>query len=229
MSNDRADKTGVIRVLLADDQDLLRRGLAMMLGMETDIKIVGQASTGEQAVHLATELKPDIILMDIKMPNMNGIAATRAITRALPQTQIVILTTYDTDDLVFGAIRAGAHGYLLKDASENEVLDVVRAVHRGESRMHPSIARKVIDEFARTASLVAQPESEPQMEHLSEREQGLLQLIANGKTNREIAETLFLTEGTVKNYISRIMEKLHANDRTQLAIKALRSGMARLE
>lgn len=218
-----------IRVLVVDDQDLIRRGLTMMLQMEEDIDIVAQAGDGEAAVQLAQRLKPNIVLMDIKMPRMNGIQATRAITQALPQTQVVILTTYDTDDLVFDAIRAGAQAYLLKESSEEEVMEVIRSVNRGESRIDPSIARKVMDEFRRVSTPITIKADEPPIEQLTERETEILNLLANGKTNKDIAEVLYLTEGTVKNYVSKIMAKLHINDRTQLAIKALRTGMAKLD
>ncbi len=218
-----------IRVLVVDDQDLIRRGLTMMLQMEEDIDIVSQASDGEAAVQLAQRLKPDIVLMDIKMPRMSGIQATRAITQSLPHTQVVILTTYDTDDLVFDAIRAGAQAYLLKESSEEEVMEVIRSVNRGESRIDPSIARKVMDEFRRVSTPITIKADEPPIEQLTEREAEILNLLANGKTNKDISEALYLTEGTVKNYVSKIMAKLHINDRTQLAIKALRTGMAKLD
>ncbi len=219
-----------IRVLIAEDQDLVRRGLSMMLQLEDDIEIVGQACNGQQAFELAKQLIPDIVLMDIKMPVLNGIQATRAIVTALDNTQVIVLTTYDTDNFVFEAIRAGAQAYLLKESPESEVLEVIRAVWRGESRIDPTIARKLLDEFRRTSPIAPQSgdDDQPQCETLTQRDNEILQLIANGKSNLEIAAELFLTEGTVKNYVSRVMAKLHSNDRTQLAIKALKSGMARL-
>jgi len=220
-----------IRVLVTDDQELIRRGLTMMLEMEDDIDIVGQASDGTQAVELAERYQPDVVLMDLKMPRMNGIEATRAITQALPKTRVVILTTYDSEDMVFDAIRAGAQAYLLKESSEADVLHVIHLVHAGESLMSPSIAHKVMDAF-RQGSLplpLAPNADEPPLEALTAREAEILDLIANGKTNRDISETLYLTEGTVKNYVTSIMSKLHTNDRTQLAVKALRTGMAKLK
>ncbi len=222
-----------IRILVVDDQDLIRRGVAMMLQMEPDMVVLGQAADGAQAIELARQLKPDVILMDLKMPRVSGIEATRTITAEFPATQVVVLTTYDTDDMVFDAVRAGAHAYLLKDAGEDEILDVVRGVHRGESRLDPNIARKVMDEFRRSTLSLKRDAStrgdERPIEALTERENEILGLITNGKANAEIAAQLFLTEGTVKNYVSKIMAKLHANDRTQLAIKALRSGLAKLD
>ena len=222
-----------IRILVVDDQTLIRRGIALMLQMEADLSVVGQAADGAQAVELARQLEPDVILMDLKMPRMDGIAATRAITTMLPHTQVVVLTTYDTDDMVFDAVRAGANAYLLKDADEAEILDVIRGVHRGESWLDPTIARKVMDEFRRSTSHIKRasthPPDAPPVEDLTERETEILSLITNGKTNLEIAEQIFLTEGTAKNYVSKIMGKLHANDRTQLAVKALRNGLAKLD
>ena len=146
-----------IRVLVVDDQDLIRRGLTMMLQMEDDIEVVGQARDGEMAVQLAHQHKPNVVLMDIKMPRMNGIQATRAIAQALPETHVVILTTYDTDDMVFEAIRAGAQSYLLKESSEAEVLDVIHMVQQGESRMSPTIAHKILEAFRSFSLPVAQP------------------------------------------------------------------------
>lgn len=218
-----------IRVLVADDQALIRRGMTLMLSMEPDIEVVGEAADGIEAVLQAARLRPDVVLMDLNMPRQGGVAATREITLARPATQVLVLTTFDADDLVFEAVRAGARAYLLKDAGEDEVLDAVRALHRGESRLTPLIARKLLDQFQqladaagpRTASLPTTP-AEPADAALNDKEENILRLIAAGKTNRQIAETVFLAEGTVKNYVSRIMEKLHAATRTELAVIALR-------
>jgi len=218
-----------IRVLVVDDQPLIRRGLAVMLATEPGIDVVGQAADGEEAIQAARRERPDVVLMDLHMPRLGGIAATRAITGQLAGTQVVVLTTFDTDELVFEAIRAGAQAYLLKDAHESEVLDTIRAVHRGESRLAPNIARKVMEEFRRLP-VAAAPDRVPEekddepasLDALTAREERILALIAEGKSNREIAKTVFLAEGTVKNYVSRIMEKLHARTRTELAVKALR-------
>jgi DNA-binding NarL/FixJ family response regulator len=214
-----------IRVLVVDDQSLIRRGLAVILGTEPDIDVVGQAADGEEAVDAARRERPDVVLMDLQMPRLGGVAATRAITADQPRTQVVVLTTFDTDELVFEAIRAGAQAYLLKDAPESEVLDTIRAVHRGESRLSPNIARKVMEQFRLLPpGAAAAPDGDATaLDALTAREERILALIAEGKSNKEIARTVFLAEGTVKNYVSRIMEKLHARTRTELAVKALRA------
>jgi DNA-binding NarL/FixJ family response regulator len=226
-----------IRIVIAEDQALVRRGAAILLSMEPDMEVVGQARNGVEAVELAQLLHPDVILMDLHMPLKGGVAATREITRALPTTQILVLTTLDDDETVFEAVRAGAQAYLLKDAAEDELLETIRALRRGESRLTPQIARKVMAQFRRLApvpnpELVREgvpntPTSEKgptaksgalHTEPLSEKEEKILQLISESMSNRQIANTLFLAEGTVKNYVSRIMEKLHANTRTELAL-----------
>ena len=229
--DERLDKAA-IRIVIAEDQALVRRGAAMLLSMEPDMEVVGQARNGVEAVELAAALRPDVILMDLHMPIKGGVAATREITRDLPTCQVLVLTTLDDDETVFEAVRAGAHAYLLKDAEEAELLETIRALRRGESRLTPQIARKVMDQFRR---LAGQPHGEPEREGraagprtavltepLSEREERILELIALGQMNRQIAHALSLAEGTVKNYVSRIMEKLHANTRTELAVLSTR-------
>jgi DNA-binding NarL/FixJ family response regulator len=222
-----------IRVLVADDQALIRRGMAMLLGAAADIQVVGQAADGQEAVQLAQQLRPDVVLMDLHMPRKSGVLATREITATLPQTRVMVLTTFDSDELVFDAVRAGAQAYLLKDASEDEVIETVRAVHRGESRLTPQVARKVMDQFRSLASRVSEqreapapvpPQAVPTLpaqDPLTEREAAVLELLAKGQSNRQIAVALHLAEGTVKNHVSRIMQKLHANTRTELAVLVL--------
>jgi DNA-binding NarL/FixJ family response regulator len=202
------------------------------------MEVVGQARNGVEAIELAQLLRPDVVLMDLHMPIKGGVAATREITGALPGTQILVLTTLDDDETVFEAVRAGAHAYLLKDADEDELLETVRALKRGESRLTPQIARKVMDQFRRLAAPApASSEQVPPAQHnraapapayeadaLTEKEERVLQHIAEGMSNRQIAGTLFLAEGTVKNYVSRIMDKLHANTRTELALKCRRQS-----
>ncbi len=226
-----------IRIVIAEDQALVRRDAAILLSMEPDMEVVGQARNGVEAVELAQLLHPDVILMDLHMPLKSGVAATREITRDLPNTQILVLTTLNDDETVFEAVRAGAQAYLLKDADEGELLETIRALRRGESRLTPQIARKVMDQFRRLAamphedSIRERPASEEataaqksafSTESLNDKEEKILQLISESMTNRQIANTLFLAEGTVKNYVSRIMEKLHANTRTELALLSLR-------
>ncbi|HTH94663.1 MAG TPA: response regulator transcription factor [Rhodocyclaceae bacterium] len=226
-----------IRVLIADDQALIRRGMSLILAAEHDIEVVGQAADGAEAVMLTLQLRPDVVLMDLHMPRKGGVIATREITSQLPNTRVMVLTTFDTDEMVFDAVRAGAQAYLLKDASEAEVLDTIRAVHRGESRLTSQIAGKVMDQFRLLANRVSgadgelpealsplpSPQPEKRQNLLSEKEERVLELIAEGMSNKQIANTIYLAEGTVKNYVSRIMEKLHANTRTELAIMTLRN------
>ncbi len=225
-----------LRLLIVDDQPLIRRGLAMMLAAEPGIEVVGQAADGLEAIDMALAASPDVVVMDLQMPRASGVVATREITAKLPATRVVVLTTYDHDDLVFEAIRAGAQAYLLKDASEAEVLETIRAVHRGESRLSPTIARKVMEQFrafatrtpgpdeaaAAPPSLASTPAARGMLdEPLTAKEERILGLIAEGMSNKRIAATVFLAEGTVKNYVSRIMDKLHARSRTELAVRAV--------
>lgn len=225
-----------IRIVIAEDQAHVRRGAAHLLSLEQDMEVVGQACNGAEVIDLARALHPDVILMDLHMPIKGGVAATREIIHMLPATQILVLTTLDDDETVFEAVRAGAHAYLLKDAAEDELLETIRALKRGESRLTPQIARKVMDQFARLAVVSAvgpsREESAVQSarqkaagapgdgraEVLNDKEQRVLQLISEGLTNRQIADAMYLAEGTIKNYVSRIMEKLHANTRIALAL-----------
>ena len=215
----------------------------MMLAAEPGIEVVGQAADGLDAVIQALAQAPDVVVMDLQMPRASGVVATREITAKLPATRVVVLTTYDDDELVFEAIRAGAHAYLLKDASEAEVLDTIRCVHRGESRLSPAIARKVMEQFRTLATRTSEtpdtssrpgaPLDEPlpdphgllaslrSEEPLNDKETRILDLLAEGKSNKQIAAAVFLAEGTVKNYVSRIMEKLHASSRIELAMRAV--------
>jgi DNA-binding NarL/FixJ family response regulator len=225
-----ADPLPAIRIVIADDQALVRRGAALLLSMESDMEVVGQACNGVEAVELTQLLHPDIVLMDLHMPVKGGVLATREITRALPQTQVLVLTTLDDDETVFEAVRAGAQAYLLKDAAENELLETIRALKRGESRLTPQIARKVMDQFRRLAqsesSRTELASAPPAAEALNEKEEKVLELIAEGMSNRQIGSALFLAEGTVKNYVSRIMDKLHASTRTELAMLSQRQRQA---
>ena len=227
-----------IRVLLVDDQEIVRQGLATILKYAPGIQVAGEASDGEEAVALAQALRPDVILMDLKMPRLGGIPATRRIRATLPETRVIILTTYDTDDLVFEGIKAGAQGYLLKDAAGETLAEAIRGVVRGESQLDPSVARKVLDEFQRLAvQAPAQPAAaaadsglnqELEIEALTPREEEVMRLLVEGLSNKEIGARLHLTEGTVKNYVSAIIAKLQANDRTHAVVTALRRGLVKL-
>ena len=214
-----------IRILIAEDQPLIRRAFASMLALEPDFEIVAQAADGVEAVQAARRYLPDVVLLDIQMPRLNGIAATRQIVRDCPGAQVIILTTYDTDDLIFDSICAGAQAYLLKDAEESEILDTIRAVSCGQSRLAPNVARKLLDEFRRVRRAPRLDDADALEEPLTDRESEILHLIVEGKGNKEIAAQLRLAEGTVKNYVSRILEKLNARTRTELAVKALNRRM----
>jgi DNA-binding NarL/FixJ family response regulator len=223
-----------ICILLVDDQQIVRQGLATILKYAPGIEVVGQASDGEEALALARDLKPDVVLMDLKMPRLGGIPATRKICAELPGTHVIILTTYDTDDLVFEGIKAGAEGYLLKDTSSEMLIEAVQGVMQGESQLDPGVAHKVLGEFQRLAS---EPQPSPPatevsgdlvIEALTPREEEVLNLLVEGLSNKEIGARLHLTEGTVKNYVSAIIAKLQANDRTHAVITALRHGLVEL-
>lgn len=237
----------MIRLLIVDDQDIVRQGLATILRHEPGIEVAGVAANGQEALAQAGALHPDVVLMDLKMPVMNGIQATRSLSERFPQCKVLVLSTYDGDEWVFDAIKAGASGYLLKDAASEEIVAAIRGVSAGEVHLDPAIAGKVLAEFNRLTTnstarsgprLANHPAAHPAgqaeanellLEPLTERELAILQEMVQGKTNKEIAETLFLAEGTVKNYVSAIIDKLQANDRTQAAIVALKRGLARLE
>lgn len=226
----------MIRVLIVDDQDIVRQGLGVILQHQPDIEVVGYAADGQEALEQTAVARPDVVLMDLKMPRLNGLQATARITQRFPAVKVVVLTTYDSEEWLFDAIRAGASGYLLKDSDRSDIVAAVRGAVAGEVRLDPAIAGKVLQEFKRLKSQDAPfrpPASAgrefPPIEELTERELSILQELAQGKSNREIAETLFLAEGTVKNYVSLIISKLQANDRTQAAILALKRGLATLE
>ena len=214
-----------IRVLLADDQALFREGLETLLSIHKDIQVVGQAVNGQDAVDQSMKLRPDVILMDMQMPILNGVGATRRLKQSLPDCRVIVLTTFDDKETIFDALRAGAVGYLLKDVGSAQLADSIRRTARGESILDPSVAAKVVAEFSRVSSLVAATSSEVLTEPLSEREIELLRLVASGASNKEIAESLFITEGTVKNHITHILGKLSVRDRTQAALKARELGL----
>ena len=213
-----------IRVLLVDDQRLMREGLRILLELETDLEIVGEATNGEEALRAYAEVEPDVVLMDVRMPGMDGVEATWRLRERWPSARVIILTTFDDDEYVFEGLRAGARGYLLKDVSGHDLAEAVRTVAAGGALIEPSVARRVVAEFARMAPPVRQPD-EGLAEPLSDREREILRLVAQGLTNREISDQLCLAQGTVKNYVTTILQKLGARDRTQAALRARELGL----
>jgi NarL family two-component system response regulator LiaR len=214
-----------IRVLLVDDHAVVRKGMRALVDREAGIEVVGEAEDGDQAVHAADRLRPDVILMDLEMPGTGGIEATRQITAAHPDTRIVVLTSHAAEEDVFPALKAGALGYLLKHSAPEEVLQAIRQAYRGETVLHPSIARMVLQELNRPAQARQPKTSEP----LSERELEVLRLLARGMSNQEIADTLVVGEATVRSHVSSILRKLQLASRTQAALYALREGLASLD
>ncbi len=211
-----------IRVLLVDDQSLFREGLHTLLSAQSDMDVVGEAANGSEALALAASQRPHIVLMDLRMPLLDGVSATRTLHQTQPDCRVIILTTFDDDENVFDGLRAGAVGYLLKDAPSEKRFEAIRAAARGESFLQPSIAAKVIAEFAR---LSVPSKGAALAEPLSERELEILRLIANGASNREIATALVIAEGTVKNHVTSILGKLQVNDRMQAVLKAKELGI----
>ncbi|WP_432987438.1 response regulator [Dactylosporangium sp. CA-233914] len=214
-----------VRVLLVDDQSLFREALAVLLGVRTDIVVVGEAGNGDEALTRAAELRPDVVLMDLRMPVLDGIAATRRLRVEQPGVRVIALTTFDDDEDVFAALRAGAVGYLLKDASSARLVEAVLGAARGESVLQPSVAAKVVARFAQLPEGDPAPKPQPLVVPLSGRELDVLRLLADGRTNREIATELFLAEGTVKNHVTNVLAKLNARDRTQAALRARALGL----
>jgi DNA-binding NarL/FixJ family response regulator len=214
-----------IRVLLVDDQALFREGLETLLSVHEDIKVVGQAENGQESIEVAAKVKPDVVLMDIRMPIMDGVRATRLLKDARPQCNVIVLTTFDDDEIIFDALRTGAVGYLLKDVASAQLVEAIRAAARGESILEPSVAAKVIAEFTRVSSMVPPMQMKGLVEPLSERELEILGLIARGASNKEVADQLFIAEGTVKNHMTHILGKLDARDRTQAVLKARDLGL----
>lgn len=214
---------GDITILLIEDQTLMRQGLRTILELEEDLRVVGEASNGEEGVQQALHLRPSVILTDVQMPRMSGVEATQAICAAWPAAKVIVLTTFNRDDYVFQSIRAGAMGYLLKDAPAEQLIGTIRRVHAGDVFIQPEIASRALRELAARDE---RPAGGVLPFDLSEREREVLVLLAQGSSNREIAERLHITEGTVKNHVSNILGKLQAENRTQAADIARRHGLA---
>ena len=213
----------MIRILIADDQALFREGLRTLLGAYADLEVVAEAGNGEEAVLMAGSYRPDVVLMDLRMPVLDGVAATRRLTAARAGCRVIALTTFDDDETVFDALRAGAVGYLLKDVGSERLVEAIRAAARGESFLQPAIASKVLAEFNRLSRAAPAPAELP--EGLSERELEVLRLLARGASNKEIAAQLDIAEGTVKNHVTSILGKLGVDDRTRAALRARDLGL----
>jgi NarL family two-component system response regulator LiaR len=226
-------RIGPIRVLLVDDHAIVRDGIRSLLKTQPEIEVVGEADNGQAAVSMAESLEPDVVLMDLVMPGMDGIEAIRRIMDGRPESRILVLTSFSAEDKVFPAIKAGAMGYLLKDCDSEELVRAIHQVHRGESSLHPKIARMLLQEMtaprgADSAEPPPRPER-PTVDPLTERELEVLKLVAHGKSNREIADELVVAEGTVRTHVSNILSKLHLASRTQATLFALREGLTSLD
>ncbi len=210
----------MIRLLLVDDQEIFRQGLASLLSLEDDLEVVGEAANGKQAIALSHELQPDVILMDIRMPICDGVVATQEIHQRFPWMKILVLTTFDEDEYIWKSLQAGASGYLLKSTPATQLATAIRTLHQGHCQLGPTIAPKLLAQLRYPHEESSKPSPSRQLANLSERELQVLNLIAQGKSNREIAQILFLSEGTVKNYVTQILNHLELRDRTQAALWA---------
>ncbi len=217
-----ASPPGSARLVIADDHDLVRAGLRSVLARERGVEIIGEAATGKEAVSLCRRLQPDLVLMDVRMPEMDGLAATRAIKAECPRTSVIIVTMHENPDYLFEALKAGAAGYVLKDASQHELVTAVRQVLRGEALLNAEVATRLLQ---RLATETTQPPPGPAVP-LTPREQDVLRLLAQGQTNREIGKNLIVSVGTVKVHVERILAKLGVSDRTQAAVRAVELGLA---
>ena len=214
-----------IKVLIVDDHQVVRQGLRTFLELQPDIIVVGEAGDGQSAVEMVRQLQPDVVLMDLVMPRLDGVSATRQVKALESGVKVIALTSFTEDDKVFPAIQAGASSYLLKDVSPDDLVEAIRAVHAGEARLHPDIARKLMEQVAQQSS----PTRQGVPEELTGRELEVVQLVAQGRNNHEIAQALVISEKTVKTHISNVLGKLHLDDRTQLAIYAIKHGLVELD
>ena len=216
----------MIKVLLVDDQTLIRQGIRLLLEMEPDIQVVGQAADGRAAVEQVEILHPDVVLMDVRMPEMDGVAATRALSARHPEVKVIILTTFEDDEIVFEGLKAGARGYLLKDLEAPQLRAMLAAVERGEVAISPATAARILAEVARPSIRpAAGPDGAPEPDRLTEREVDVLRLVVAGLRNKEIAADLGISENTTKFHLRNILEKLHAGSRTEVAARAIREGL----
>ena len=219
------DAKDKIKVLIVDDHKVVRQGLRTFLELQEDVCVVGEAEDGQSAVEMVRQLSPNVVLMDLVMPHLDGISATRQVKSLGPDIKVIALTSFTEDDKVFPAIQAGASGYLLKDVSPDDLVDAIRAAYRGEARLHPDIARKLMEQVAQRADAAR----EPLTEDITERERDVVRLVAQGRSNQEIARELVISEKTVKTHVSNILGKLQLQDRTQLAIYAIKKGLVKLD
>ncbi|MFD5419216.1 response regulator [Streptomyces sp. NPDC127069] len=213
-----------VRVVLADDQPLARSGLRVLMADHSDLEVVGEAATGAEAVRLVNDIRPDVVVMDIRMPGMDGIEATRLITAGPATTRVLVLTTFDEDDHVYGALRAGASGFVVKDMALDDILAAIRVVAAGDALIAPGVTRRLIADFVGRPAAVRERSPRP-VEGITEREREVLTLVGRGRSNTEIAEDLFITVATAKSHVSRLLTKLGARDRIQLVITAYEMGL----
>ncbi|MFF4284455.1 response regulator [Streptomyces sp. NPDC001633] len=214
-----------VRVLLADDQPLVRSGLRVIMADHPDLEVVGEAATGSEAVRFVGDLRPDVVVMDIRMPGMDGIEATRLITAGPATTRVLVLTTFDEDDHVYGALRAGASGFVVKDMALDDILAAIRVVAAGDALIAPGVTRRLIADFVKGPAEAAPERSPRPVDGITEREREVLTLVGRGRSNTEIAEDLFITVATAKSHVSRLLTKLNARDRVQLVIIAYELGL----
>jgi NarL family two-component system response regulator LiaR len=217
------DADEMITVLIVDDHKVVRQGLRTFLELQEDVCVVGEAEDGQAAVEMVRQLNPNVVLMDLVMPRLDGISATRQVKSLGSDVKVIALTSFTEDDKVFPAIQAGASSYLLKDVSPDELVDAIRAAHRGEARLHPDIARKLMEQVSKQAT----PRPDPHPEEITDREFDVVRLVAQGCSNQEIAQELVISEKTVKTHVSNILSKLQLQDRTQLAIYAIKKGLVK--
>ncbi len=221
------ERPNPVRVLLVDDQALIRMGFRLVLDAEDDLEVVGEAGDGDAALTQVVALEPDVVLMDVRMPRMNGIDATACVLAARPDTKVLILTTFDLDEYAFGALRAGASGFLLKDARPAELADAIRTVARGDAVVAPRVTRRMLEIFADRLPLPGQEAEDPRLADLTARERQVLVAVAEGLSNAEIARRLFLSEATVKTHVGHVLDKLGVRDRVQAVVVAYETGLVR--